>query len=242
MMADILTRKLSRWVKFDDAERAALDKLVLATRPVVRGQHLIREGDDPAHVFLILDGWAQRYKVLPDGKRQIVAFLMPGDLCDTHVFILEKMDHSISMMSPGRVVSIPADDMMALIDSYPRIAQALWWCTLVDEGILREWLVNLGTREAYARIAHLFCELYVRAGAVAQGGNGDFFMPLTQADVGEALGLTAIHVNRTIKALKQNGLVDPAKSRLRMLDFDALKAVAGFDGAYLHARLVPVHD
>ncbi|GGE86654.1 Crp/Fnr family transcriptional regulator [Sphingomonas prati] len=241
-MADILIRKLSRWVKFDAAERAALAKLAVASRPVVRGQHLIREGDDPTHVFLILDGWAQRYKVLPDGKRQIVAFLMPGDLCDTHVFILEKMDHSISMMSPGKVVSIPADDMLAIINAFPRIAQALWWCTLVDEGILREWLVNIGTREAYSRIAHLFCELYVRAGAVARGGNGDFFMPLTQADVGEALGLTAIHVNRTIKALKQSGLVDPAKSRLRMLDFDALKAVGGFDEAYLHARLVPIHD
>ena len=241
-MPDILTRKLCRWVQFDDAERAALTRLVAATRPVVRGQHLIREGDAPSQVFLVLEGWAQRYKVLPDGKRQIVAFLMPGDLCDTHAFILEKMDHSISMMSAGKVVAIPADDMLALIDGYPRIAQALWWCTLVDAGILREWLVNIGTREAYSRIAHLFCELYVRAGAVARGGTGDFFMPLTQADVGEALGLTAIHVNRTIKALKQSGLVDPSKSRLRMLDFEGLKAAAAFDAAYLHARLVPLRD
>ncbi len=239
-MSDILTRKLRRWASFDDQDRAALDRLTMVTRPVVRGQHLIREGDDPTHVFLILEGWAQRYKILPDGKRQIVAFLMPGDLCDTHVFILEKMDHSISMMSEGQVVSIPANDMLAIIENHPRIAQALLWCTLVDEGILREWLVNIGAREAYSRIAHLFCELYIRAGAVAREGNGDFFMPLTQTDVGEALGLTSVHVNRTIKALKRSGLVDAAKNRLLMLDFEGPKDAARFDSAYLHARLVPL--
>lgn len=234
-MTNILLHKLARWADFDDHDRAALDRLVVSARAVVRGEHLIREGDRPTHVFLILEGWAQRFKILPEGSRQTVAFLMPGDLCDAHVFILAKMDHSIAMMSPGSVVAIPADDMLNIVEQHPRIAQALWWATLVDEGILREWLVNIGGREAYARIAHLFCELYVRANVVAPDGGADLFMPLTQTDMAEALGLTPIHINRVAKVLKHEGLAYIEKGRMIMLDFERLKNAAGFDPSYLHA-------
>lgn len=234
-MTNILLHKLARWADFDDQDRAALDRLVTPARTVVRGEHLIHEGDRPSHVFLILEGWAQRFKILPQGTRQTVAFLMPGDLCDAHVFILAKMDHSIAMMSAGSVVAIPANAMMQLVEQHPRIARALWWATLVDEGILREWLVNIGGRDAYGRIAHLFCELYIRAGVVAPEGGADLFMPLTQTDMAEALGLTPIHINRVAKVLKRDGLAYIEKGRMIMLDFDRLKEAAGFDPTYLHA-------
>jgi CRP-like cAMP-binding protein len=124
---------------------------------------LIREGDKPGPIFVILAGWACRYKMLPEGTRQITAFLMPGDCCDMHASVLEKMEHSIATLTPARVTRIPRARMEDLILTRPALTRAFWWTQLVDEDTLRAWIVSMGRRNSLQRVAHLMCELYVRA-------------------------------------------------------------------------------
>jgi len=236
MTSNAFTRKLERWEHMSDVDQGALLSISRHPVPVDRHQRLIQEGDDPRIVFLLLEGWAIRYKVLPNGKRQIVAILLPGDLCDIHIFILDHMDHGIAMLTAGKVVKIPKDTMLAVIDGSPTIAQALWWTTLVDEAVLREWLVNIGGRDALARVAHLICELHVRMGNVGLVTDGEMHLPLTQTDLAESLGLTSIHVNRMLRQLREQGLITFKSFRLNILDLDGLIEVAGFHPGYLHGR------
>ena len=235
-MINAFTRKLERWESLSDADQATLEAISGSVESVERHQQLIGEGDDPRIVFLLLEGWAIRYKVLPNGKRQIVAILLPGDLCDIHIFILDHMDHGIAMLTEGKVVRIPKDAMLAVIDENPAIARALWWTTLVDEAVLREWLVNVGGRDAYARVAHLICELHVRMSNVELVTKGAMSLPLTQTDIGEALGLTSVHVNRMLRQLRLNGLITFKSFRLHILDLDGLNQAAGFRPGYLHGK------
>jgi CRP-like cAMP-binding protein len=137
---------------------------------------LIREGETPMSVYLVLDGWACRYKQLPDGRRQVVAFLVPGDLCDLNVYILKEMDHTIGAISTIKVAEIAGDEFEQMMADHPRITQALFWNELVTNAIQREWTLNLGQRTAYERIAHLFVELFLRLEVVGltNGGSCEF--------------------------------------------------------------------
>ncbi|RZI60375.1 MAG: cyclic nucleotide-binding domain-containing protein, partial [Zymomonas sp.] len=139
-----LTLKLSSFTDLSAADRTHLDHLARSPTSMRAGEDLIREGDRPERVFLLLSGWAYRYKVLADGKRQIVAYLLPGDLCDAHVFILGNMDHSIGLLSNATVATVSRETMIDVTERAPAIARALWWSTLVDEAVLRHWLINVG--------------------------------------------------------------------------------------------------
>jgi CRP-like cAMP-binding protein len=233
-MTSKLTTKLSCFVDLDEADRQRLDSLATGASPVAAGQDLIRAGDRPEDVFLLVEGWACRYKLLPDGKRQIMAYLIPGDLCDIHIFILKQMDHAIGLLSDARVARVPKQDMLALIRERPVIGQALLWSTLVDEATLREWLVNIGQRDAYQRIAHLFCEMWQRMRQVNLVADGEFALPLTQEQLGDTVGLTAVHVNRTLQRMRTEGLISLSSKQLTIHDIERLKIVAGFDPNYLH--------
>ena len=236
MMVNAFTTKLERWERLSENERASLEGISGRVEKVRRHQQLIEEGDNPRVVILVLEGWAIRYKVLPDGKRQIVAILLPGDLCDIHIFILDHMDHGISMLTDGKVARIPQNAMLAVIDERPAIARALWWATLVDEAVLREWLVNVGGRDAYSRVAHLICELHVRMSNVGLVTEGLMSLPLTQEHLAQALGLTAVHVNRMLRRLRQSSLITFKAFRLQILDLNGLVAAAGFRPGYLHGK------
>ena len=236
MTNNAFIRKLDRWEHLSDADRATLEAISRRVETVERYRQLIQEGDDPRVVFLLLEGWAIRYKVLPNGKRQIVAILLPGDLCDIHIFILDHMDHGIAMLTAGKVVRIPKNEMLAVIDENSAIARALWWTTLADEAVLREWLVNVGGRDGYARVAHLICELHVRMGNVGLVTDGAMSLPLTQTDMGEALGLTPVHVNRMLRKLRLDGLISFKSFRLDIIDLDGLIEAAGFRPGYLHGK------
>ena len=235
-MTNAFVRKLNNGLPLSDSDQASLEAISGNVEDVERHQHLIREGDDPHSVFLLIEGWASRYKVLPNGKRQIVAFLLPGDLCDVHIFILDQMDHGIAMLSRGKVVRIPRETILRVVEERPAISRALWWATLVDEAVLREWLVNIGGRDAYARTAHLLCELYARMENVALVTRQAMHLPLTQIDLAEALGLTPVHVNRMLKRLRSDGLVSFKSQELVIRDIDRLKATAGFNPGYLHGQ------
>jgi CRP-like cAMP-binding protein len=168
-------------------------------------------------VHLILDGFACRYKLTDEGTRQIMAYLVPGDFCDLHVFILKEMDHSIATLSRCTVGDIPRDRILTLLER-PAIAKALWWATLVDEAVLREGLVNIGRREAAERIAHLVCELLLRLRAVGLANGGGFELPITQAELADIVGLSDVHVNRSLQALREAGLITLKGKHLVILD------------------------
>ncbi|RXZ34270.1 Crp/Fnr family transcriptional regulator [Sphingomonas desiccabilis] len=227
--------KLQAFTRLSSFDREALAALGhLQTQEAQPRRDLIREGEQPKAVRLILSGWACRYKDLPDGRRQIVGFFVPGDFCDLNVYILKEMDHSLSAITRVLYAEIAPDEMERLIDERPRISQALLWHELVNASIQREWLLNVGQRSARERIAHLLTELFLRLRAVrlTEGNACDF--PLTQADIAEATGLTSVHVNRTLQELRREGLIELTQRRLIIPDLDALMGVAMFNPNYLH--------
>lgn len=226
--------KLEAFTRLSADDRAGLAQVSRNVRFVESRRDLVSEGDRPRYVHLVLDGWACRYKSLPDGKRQIVALFVPGDFCDVNVYILKAMDHSIGALTRLKVAMITPDEMNGLTEGRPRVTQALWWHELVTTAIQREWTVNLGQRSAYERLGHLLVELYLRLKTVGRATDGRCDFPLTQNDLADATGLTAVHVNRTLQELRKDGLIELERKQLRILDLERLKDISMFNPNYLH--------
>lgn len=235
-MQHSLIRKLESFEALTDQDRWALNALVPRIRQVGARVDLIREGDQPENVHLIVEGYACRYKVLPNGQRQIMAYLVPGDFCDLNVFILDQMDHSISTVSACRVVDIPRSAIDTITAHHPRITRAFWWCALVDEAVLREWLVNIGGRESNQRLAHLLCELMMRLEVVGRVTENSYAFPFTQVDLGDTMGLSHVHVNRVLRELREEGLIMLKNRVVTILDVDRLKSYCKFNSNYLHLK------
>jgi CRP-like cAMP-binding protein len=230
-----LALRLELFTKLSETEQEKLDALAKRNvRTVEPRRDIIREGDKPRAVNVVLDGWACRYKQLPDGRRQVVSFFLPGDLCDANVFILRQMDHSIGAITRVRIAEVTPDEFQSLMTGSQRITQALWWHELVDAAIAREWTTSLGQRTAYERIAHLLCELFVRLQSVGLTRDDNVDFPLTQSDLADATGLTAVHVNRTLQELRRDGLIELQGRVLRIPDLPRLEGVAMFNPNYLH--------
>ena len=194
-------------------------------------------------MFIILEGWAVRYKVLPSGSRQIMAFLMPGDACDLHIGMLAEMDHSIQTVTDAKVVKIESGVMDELMTAHPRIAHAMYVAQLVDEGTLRAWIVSLGRRSSAERAAHLLLELYIRGVRTGITKGNSIELPLSQTVLADALGMTPVHINRMLQDFRRSGAVELRRGVLRILDPATLTRISGFDDNYLHRRLRPVsHD
>lgn len=236
-MSNRFVEKLRGFAPLGDDDVALLERATAKTRCVAARRDLIREGDRPGPVFVMLEGWACRYKLLPDGTRQIMAFLMPGDSCDIHAAVLAEMDHSIQTLTPARVALIERGEIERLIEGRPRIARALWATQLVDEGTLRAWIVSMGRRSSIARVAHLMCELYLRARNIGLVTDNELELPITQIVLADALGLTPVHVNRVIRKLRQAKVMELRERSLLILDPARLAEIAGFDEGYLHRRL-----
>lgn len=226
--------KLEAYTRLSADDRAALARLGRNFRFVDARRDLVSEGDKPRFVHLVLDGWACRYKQLPDGKRQIVSLFVPGDFCDINVYILKAMDHSIGAITRLKVAMISPEEMVSLTAERPRVTQALWWHELVTAAVQREWTLNVGQRSAYERLAHLLIELYIRLQTVGRADNGRCDFPLTQNDLADATGLTAVHVNRTLQELRRDGLIELDRKQLQIVDLDRLSDVAMFNPNYLH--------
>jgi CRP-like cAMP-binding protein len=228
-----LARKLENFAPLSDDDKRFLEDVTRTSYEVPAGADLIKEGDAPDNVHLILDGFACRYKLTSEGNRQIMAYLISGDFCDLHVFILREMDHNIGTLSTCRLVKIPRNLILAMT-TRPALARALWWATLVDEAVLREWLVNMGQREAPERIAHLLCELLLRLRAVGLAGSDAYELPITQEQLGDTMGLSGVHVNRSLQKLRSENLITLKNKYLVILDPDRLKEFGGFNPNYLH--------
>jgi CRP-like cAMP-binding protein len=237
-VTDPLTRKLENFAVLSAEDRRFLAEIARPGHRLHARADIIREGDKPDDVHLVLEGFGCRYKILPDGKRHIMAYLVPGDLCDVHVFILKAMDHNIGTLSACRVVDIPRNKILEMLER-PAVAQALWWSALVDEATLREWLVNIGRRPAEQRIAHLLCELLMRLQTVGLTNGNRYELPLTQADIAETMGLTLVHVNRVLQRLRRSGLITLANRQLVINDAQALKEFGEFNPNYLHLGTPP---
>jgi CRP-like cAMP-binding protein len=226
--------KLEQFGPLSEEHRTALRDAALEVRSFRPREDIIREGERPDVVHLLLKGWAARYKDLPGGERQIMAFLIPGDLCDIHTTLLDQMDHSIGTLSPAKVAFIARERMEAMLEKGDALSRALWWATLVDEAVLREWLVNLGQRPAEKRLAHMVCEMLLRARAVGLTNDDSFEMPVTQEQLGDALGMSTVHMNRTLQALRAQGLINYHGKRMTIDDLPRLMAFSDFNPNYLH--------
>jgi len=218
-------------------EREALQAAFTRTAQFPADVDIVSDGDRPSDCNLLLEGLVCRYKLLADGKRQILAFQFPGDIFDAQSFILQKLDHSIGTLTPCRVAVLPHATMLAITERYPRIGRAIWKDTLVDAAVFREWMTSIGRRTAHARIAHLMCEVFLRLRAVSLADGYAIPWPMTQAEIGDAMGLSLVHVNRTIQELRSAGLITLRDQRLTILDWEGLKAAGDFDLAYLHMDL-----
>lgn len=234
-MVDFLALRLQAYTRLSKDDLAAIDRISRrGHREVGARRDLVREGDPPRFVNLVLEGWACRYKTLPDGRRQIVGLFIPGDLCDLNIYILKEMDHNIGAISNVKVAEIGRDDFERLMLEHPRITQALFWDELVTVAIQREWTLNLGQRTAYERLAHLLCEMFLRLQTVGLTDGNKCHFPMTQVDLADVTGLTAVHVNRTLQELRRNGLIELASKTLTIPDLRALKDAAMFNDNYLH--------
>jgi CRP-like cAMP-binding protein len=233
-MNNPLLRKLSNFIALSEEESQAVVDSCRDVREVAAREDVITQGDRTGGVKLLLEGFACRYKSLEDGRRQIVAYFVPGDLCDLRVFILKRMDHSIGAIAPSRVATISPDNMLNLMHKYPALTTALWWSTLVEEAITREWIVNMGQRNALERMAHLFCELLYRFRAVGLNQGLSCTLPLTQVELAETLGLSSVHVNRTLQQLRRQKLITLNGGTLTIQDLRALEELSFFNPDYLH--------
>lgn len=230
-----LIAKLSTFIPLGAAETEALRSLTRNICGVSADQVIIHEGIKSDHVFLVVEGLACRYKMLPSGRRQILGYLIPGDMCDAHYMVFNRPDHGMAALCDSKVAKIPIARIAEIVAKYPQLATAFAYSALVDTAILREWLLSVGQRQAEQRLAHLICEIGARLKMVHRVmADGSFDLPINQATLADTIGLTLVHTNRIVQRLRQAGLISLRQRRVTILDRPRLLALAGFDENYLH--------
>ena len=233
---DRLIRKLESIVELSDDERRALLNLPVTAKSLDADQDIVRDRDRPNECALVLEGFVCRYKLIADGKRQIMGFYIPGDIPDLQSLHLKVMDHSVGTLIPSKIAFIPHDALRTVLRQHPNLTEAFWRDTLIDAAMFREWMIGLGRRDAYTRIAHLFCELFVRYRAVGLADGEGFDLHTTQAELGDALGLSTVHVNRVLQDLRKDGLITLRGKFLTVLNWPVLKEAGEFDPLFLHLK------
>jgi CRP-like cAMP-binding protein len=234
-----LLHKLRSLTHLSAQDEEAIVRLPAFLRVFQAGQDLVSESDRPTQCWLIMEGWGQRYKLLGGGKRQISAFHVAGDMADLQSLHLPVMDHSLGAVTNVTAASIPHEALRELLDRRPHLNAPFWRDTLVDAAIFREWVANVGRRPAYQRLAHLFCELYLKQAAVGLARDHRCPMPMTQVDLADATGLTSVHINRTLRDLRRDKLIELRSRLLVIQDWARLVEAAEFNPTYLQldARL-----
>jgi CRP-like cAMP-binding protein len=229
-----LLRKLESVASLSAEEKAAVLELPITVRQMRADHDIVRERDRPTQCCLVLDGWLCRYKILETGTRQIFSFHIAGDIPDLQSLHIKLMDHNLGSLVQSTVAFIQHDSVKSLARDFPHICNVLWRDTLIDAAIFREWMVGMGRRDAPSRIAHLICELFtkMRAVGLTRGYTCDF--PITQTVIADALGLSTVHVNRSLMELRGKGLIKLEKQVLTILNWDGLQEEGGFDPLYLH--------
>jgi len=229
-----LLRKLQLWGSFGSEEREALLSLPHSLVAYERNRHIVREGEEPTQTCVLLSGFACRNKRLGDGSRSIRSIHITGDILDLQNAFLGRADHNVQTLTPAEAALIPREAVRELAIAYPRIGMSLWYDTLVDASIFREWIANVARRDATTRLAHLLCEFGTRLEATGVGEKTRFELPLTQEQLADATGLTAVHVNRTLKEMEERGLIVRTVRDVTVSDWSRLQQAADFSDAYLH--------
>jgi len=230
-----LIHKLGRLERLSPEDIDALVELPCQFETVRRLCQLVRERDMPERCCFLVKGFAARHKVVRSGTRQIVSFHIPGDILDVQHLLLARADHSVETITNATVGWIPRNELLRVARERPNLGRALWRDCLIDASIFREWVLNVGRRDARSRIAHMLCEFIARCDAAGLGRKDDFELPMTQTEIGDATGMTAVHVNRTLKLLDQDGAIIRDRNRFKVLNWERLCQIADFDPAYLHA-------
>lgn len=235
-MIDIHLKKLRARDDISAEEERTIRASISEIRELRADQTFIRAGEEVHNSTILLEGLLCRYKDLREGQRQISELHVPGDWPDLHGFTLKYLDHNVMTLTPARIALMPHDKLREITERHPHLTRVYWFSTNLDAAINREWELSLGRRSAIARLAHLLCELHVRLGLVGLADDGGYDLALTQTDLAECLGLTSVHVNRTLKQLRQRELVEFRAGRVTLLDLAGLRQVAEFDPAYLYLR------
>ena len=233
-ISSLLISRLAALGSLTDADRAAISALPMRYQAFAANDEVVPQGEAPSECCLVLDGLLCRYKLMADGRRQIIALLAPGDLPDLHGLHLDRMDHYLAALSRARVAFIPHTAMRDLMAYSPAVAASLWRETLIDAAVTREWVVGLGRRSAFSRLAHLFCELAIKLERAGMRRGEEYPLPLRQAELADALGLSLVHLNRVLQQLRKLEAVDVHGGVLKIIDWRKLTEVAEFHPGYLH--------
>lgn len=238
-MIDALLLNLGARDAISAEEEQALRAVITRERRFATDEDLVTEGQRPGSSTLMLSGIAARYKLLEDGKRQITALHVAGDFVDLHAFPLKTMDHGVVALSPCHVAFADHADIRMLTETRPHLTRMLWLSTVIDGAIHREWIVAMGRRSKKAHLAHLICELYMRLSVVRLVTDQSFYFPLSQAVVADALGLSVVHVNKTLQKLRSDNVVTWTDRMITVLNWEKLTEIAEFDPSYLHLSMEP---
>jgi CRP-like cAMP-binding protein len=230
-----LARKLQRLVNLSEDDVRLILSLPSVVKPASNGDYLVREGRPATECCVLLSGFACRHKLAATGARQIVSFHLPGDMLDLQHLLLAVADHNVQTITDAIVAWIPQAALKKVAADSPRIAQALWHDTLIDASIFREWVLNVGRRDARTRLAHMLCEFAARCEAAGLGSAQSFELPMTQEQIADATGLTSVHVNRMLRSLESDGAIARERRHIRIADWEHMREIADFDPAYLHA-------
>jgi CRP-like cAMP-binding protein len=232
-----MVRNLAYRVDLDAEDRRAILGLPFVVKTIERNHFIVRERERTTHSCVMLSGYSVRSKVVGTGERQIVTVHMKGDTVDLQNSLLGIADHSVQGLTTSKVAQIPRDQIMRLAEERPQVGRAMWIETLVEGSISREWVANVGRRDARTRLAHLFCEFAVRMKVAGLAEDNQIELPMTQEQLADSTGLTAVHVNRTIRGMETEGLIERPHARAVLFsDWRRLAEVGDFDSNYLHLR------
>jgi CRP-like cAMP-binding protein len=229
-----LFRRWQRRVSLTPEDKAAIVGLPWSERTYARDSYLVREGEPASVCSLLIKGFAFRQKLVSDGARQIISIHIPGEFLDLQNSLLDVADHNVQCLTRCLVGIIHKSALLDLMAARPNVRRAIWLDSLIDSSIFREWVVNVGRRDARQRIAHLLCELAdrMKSSGIANGQSYDF--PLTQEQIADCTGLTPVHTNRTLQGLRRDGLISLSSNELSILDWDRLAEIGDFNERYLH--------
>ena len=234
-----LVAKLSQFAPLSHKDIGLLEALCLPEERWRAGVNIVVEGETPRSLFVVTRGMACRYRLMPDGKRQILTILLPGDLFGQPRFLLHRMDHSVAAIGPTRIAAIGREAVIDIIANHPRIGAALWWSVMQEEAMLRERIVALGRRSARGRVAYILCELVWRQRSIGIAEDHAIRLPFTQTDLADMLGLTSVHTNRVLQGFRRDELITLTQRRLTLHDLERLQAISGLTKDYLQLNSTP---
>ena len=229
-----IVRRLESRSPLEAADRKSLHALPSTHRSMDAASYMVREGEKPEVCILLLAGFAYRHKVTGEGERQILSVHMPGEFLDLQNSFLEVADHNVQALTRVEVATVPVPALLALAAERPRLARAMWIDTLIDGAVFREWLVNVGRRDATSRLAHLLCEFALRLSHAGLASEQGYELPMTQEQLADATGLTPVHVNRTLQELGRQGLIERDRRSVTIVDWERLRQIGDFSSRYLH--------